>query len=161
MVSLNGGFNAASVPPAQTFDALPQGDYLAIMEESEIRATNDNNGSYFSLTFQIIEGEFKGRKLWANINWTNPKENAVSMGRAQLSSICRAVGVMNPNDTTDLHNRPLMLGVEHETYKGKLKNVIKSFKPASPAMAGAGNIAGAINAGSSKPAAAAAPPWAR
>ena len=63
------------------------------------------------LTLQILEGEFKGRQLWARLNLDNPKPETVKIARGELSAICRAVGVMTPNDSTDLHNLPMVITV--------------------------------------------------
>ncbi len=63
MTTLN-GFNANEVDPMDTFDPIPAGKYLAIIQESEMKPTKSGNGSYLEFVFQVIEGEFKGRLLW-------------------------------------------------------------------------------------------------
>lgn len=107
-----GGFNAHDVEPTTEFDAIPAGKYLTVITESEMRPTKNNNGSYLQLTFEVLEGEYKGRKLWARLNLDNPNETAVKIARAELSSICRAVGVMQPKDSIELHDLPLVITVK-------------------------------------------------
>lgn len=110
MADLN-GFNAADVDPSVGFEPVPAGKYLAIITDSEMKPTKSGAGSYLQLTFQIIEGPYKGRLLWARLNLDNPNALAVKIARAELSAICRAVGVMSPTDSVELHNLPLVIKV--------------------------------------------------
>ncbi len=70
MANLN-NFNANNVEPQTEFDAIPAGKYLAVITSSEMKPTKSGNGAYLELTFDVIEGEFKGRKLWARLNLDN------------------------------------------------------------------------------------------
>lgn len=150
-------FDASTVAPSTGFDPLPAGDYTVIAESAELKPTKNGNGKYIEVVFVVVSDNGKGRKLWNRITFENPSEKAQSIGRAQLSALCRAVGVMNLNDTAQLLNRPCLVTVGHERRddNGELQNVIKKYHIP------AGNVAGAVVAGSSKPAqaAAATPPW--
>ncbi|MCC7407525.1 MAG: DUF669 domain-containing protein, partial [Phycisphaeraceae bacterium] len=42
----------------------------------------------------------------------NPNPTTVQIARQELSAICRAVGVMTPNDSVELHNLPLVITVK-------------------------------------------------
>lgn len=106
------GFNANEVEPAVNFEAIPAGKYLAIITDSETKPTKAGNGSFLQLTFQVIDGPYKGRMLWARLNLENPNSTAVQIARAELSAICRAVGVLAPNDSVELHNLPLVIDVK-------------------------------------------------
>jgi len=145
MPNLN-GFNANDVDPAVGFDPIPAGKYLAIITESETKDTKSGDGKYLQFTFQVLEGEFKGRMLWARLNLDNPKATTVKIARAELSAICRAVGVMAPKDSVELHNLPLIITVGHKKRKdtGEITNVIKGYDrkeavAARPAAAGSNN----------------------
>jgi len=145
MPNLN-GFNANDVDPAVGFDPIPAGKYLAIITESEMKDTKSGDGKYLQFTFQVLEGEFKGRMLWARLNLDNPKATTVKIARAELSAICRAVGVMAPKDSVELHNLPLIITVAHKKRKdtGEITNVIKGYDrkeavAARPAAAGSNN----------------------
>lgn len=111
MVSL-GDFDANTVEPAATFDPLPPGKYAAAIVDSQWKNTKSGTGSYLELTFQILEGRFKGRQLWIRLNLNNPSAQAVKIARSQLSAICRAVGVMRPKDSVELHNLPMTITVK-------------------------------------------------
>ena len=140
------GFDANQVEPAVGFDPIPGGKYLAIITESEFKPTKNGTGQYLQFTFQVIEGDHKGRLLWARLNLENPNGTTVKIARAELSAICRAVGVMAPRDSVELHNLPLLITVGHKKRDdtGDLLNVIKGFErkitssPAASTTAGNG-----------------------
>jgi len=111
MANLN-GFDANSVNPATDFEPLPAGKYLAIITDSEMKSTKSGSGNYLELTFQVIDGPFKGRMLWSRLNLDNPNAQAVQIAQGELSAICRAVGVMQPKDSIELHNLPLLVTVK-------------------------------------------------
>src|SRR3990167_10380166 len=110
MVSLS-GFDANHVEPSTVFDPIPAGKYLAAIIQSQVKPTKSGNGEYLELTFQILEGELKGRQLWARLNLNNPNAQTVKIARGELSAICRAGGGMSPNDSVDLHNLPVVITV--------------------------------------------------
>jgi hypothetical protein len=106
------GFDANQVEPSTDFDPVPAGKYLAVIIDSEEKANKAGTGSYLQLTFQIIDGPYKNRLLWARLNLDNPNATAVQIARAELSAICRAVGVLAPNDSVELHDLPLVIHVK-------------------------------------------------
>jgi len=124
------GFNANEIAPSG-FEPIPAGRYLAVITESEIRPNKAGTGEYLQLTFEIIEGPHKGRLLWARLNIVNPNATAAAIARAELASICRAVGVMAPQDSTELHNLPLVVTVQLQRRNdtGELTNRIRGYAP--------------------------------
>jgi hypothetical protein len=122
------GFDARTVEPSADFEPLPAGKYVAVVTASEMKPTRSGNGSYLELTFQVIEGEFKNRLLWARLNLDNPNPLTVKIARSELSAICRAVGVMEPKDSCELHNLPLVISVRQKTdADGEIRNEIRSY----------------------------------
>ena len=123
------GFDANSVEPAGDFDPIPAGKYLAVVTDSEMKPTKSGNGSYLQLTFQVAEGEFTNRLLWARLNLDNPNDQARKIAQGELSAICRAVGVLAPNDSVDLHNLPLVIHVrcKKRNDTGEIVNEIKGY----------------------------------
>ena len=101
-----------------------------MITESEMKPTKNNNGSYLQFTFQILEGEYKGRKLWARLNLNNPSDTAVKIARAELSAICRAVNVMTPKDSCELHNLPMAITVKCKKHNDNddLTNEISKYE---------------------------------
>ncbi len=129
------GFNANNVEPIMDFDPIPAGKYLAVITASEMKATKNGNGSYLELTFQVIEGPYKNRLLWSRLNLDNPSAQAVQIARAELSAICRAVGVTQPKDSIELHNLPLVVTVKCKNREdtGDVVNEIKNYAKKEPA----------------------------
>ena len=150
MANLN-GFNADEVDPATDFEPVTAGKYLTVITGSEMKPTKAGTGHYLELTFQIIEGEYKNRLLWARLNLDNPNDVAVQIARGELSSICRAIGVMQPKDSVELHNLPLLVTVKCKKREdtGDVVNEIKGY-----AKKDAGQ-------GQPQQAATNTPPWAR
>ena len=128
MANLN-GFNATEVEPTTSFDPLPAGKYLAVITESEMKPTKSGTGSYLQLAFQVLEGQFKNRILWARLNLDNPNQLTVQIAKGELSAICRAVGVLQPQDSCELHNLPLIVTVKCKKREdtGDIVNEIKGY----------------------------------
>lgn len=154
MSALATPFDAETVDPRKSFDPIPAGKYPAVIVASEEKPTKAGTGSYLQLEFQVIEGEYEGRKVWARLNLNNPNDQAVGIARAELSSICRAVNVMKLTDSAQLHDLPLVIKVSQRKNpeSGEIGNEIKGYEPK------AGNAAtptkSATNGG-----AASTPPW--
>ncbi|MGE4157635.1 MAG: DUF669 domain-containing protein [Planctomycetota bacterium] len=128
MANLN-GFNANNVAPADDFEPIPGGKYVAVITDSEMKPTKSGNGHYLELTFQVIDGPCKNRLLWSRLNLDNPNELAMQIAQGELSAICRAVGVMQPKDSLELHNLPLQITVKCKKREdtGDLTNEIKGY----------------------------------
>lgn len=125
------GFDATKHEPSTgDFEPLPVGEYMAVITASEMKTTRAGDGEYLALTFQVIDGPHKGRNLWSNLNLKNPSEKAVQIAHGELSAICRAVGVLTPRDSAELHNIPLIVKVKIEARKdtGEQTNRITSYK---------------------------------
>ena len=133
MANLN-GFNATEVEPTSSFEPLPAGKYLAAITESEMKPTKNGSGSYLQLAFTILDGEHRNRVLWARLNLNNPNATAVKIARSELSAICHAVGVMQPRDSVELHNLPLVITVKMKKREdtGELTNEIKGYERKEP-----------------------------
>ena len=121
------GFDPAAVEPQA--DVLPAGEYRAVVIESSMDK-KDSGAVMLSLTLQIVDGQFQNRKVWESINYVKKDGTVNQIGAGQLSALCRSVGVMNPNDTSDLHNKPFVAKIAIRQDEGyEPKNTVKSFKP--------------------------------
>ena len=125
------GFDANTVEPSSDFEPIPAGKDLAVIVESEMKANKAGTGHYLQLTFEVIDGPYKGRYLWARLNLDNPNATAVQIAKAELSAVCRAVGVLAPNDSTDLHDLPLVIHVKCKKRPdtGEVTNELKGYSP--------------------------------
>lgn len=163
MAELN--FNAATVSPQQSFQALPAGVYTCMAVESEVKPTKSGAGQIANFTLQVMEGPFNGRKLFARINIQNQNPDAEKIGQSQLSALCHAVGVLNVADTAQLHNRPFRAKVKvrkDDTGRYEDQNEVSGYESVGDAApAQAGFVAPAATAPAAPAAAAPAPPWKR
>ena len=125
------GFNASEVEPIRSFDPLPAGKYLAAITSSEIKPTKRGDGNYLQLAFTILDGEFVGRLVWTRLTLEHENATAVKIARANLAAICKAVGVLTPKDSVELHNLPLIIRVacRQRADTGDLVNEIKGYEP--------------------------------
>ena len=131
------GFDAREVDPTTVFDPLPAGKYLAMITASEMKPNKAGTGRYLELTFTIIEGQYRNRQLWTRLNLENPNELAVKIARAELSAICRAVDVLTPRDSVELHNLPLVIRVACKKRQDtdEITNEIRGYEKAQTAAA--------------------------
>ena len=153
MPNLN-GFDANTVEPVSTnFDPIPAGQYLAMIVASEEK-TSSKGHEYLSLELDVIDGQYKGRKLWVNLNLHHPDPEAVKFARAELAEICKAVGVLRPTDSVQLHNLPMQISVKVGRRKDtdELQNRVKGYVPKAMAAQGQPQQA---------PATSTTPPWKR
>lgn len=147
------GFNAETVDPNTGFDPLPADNYTVVITGSEEKPTKAKTGSFLELKMEVIEGQYKGRLLFDRLNLNNPNQQAVDIAQATLSAICRAVGVMMPNDSSDLHDKPLSVKVVVKPVEGQYQasNEVKGYSPASDAAS--------TPKGNTSSGAASTPPW--
>jgi hypothetical protein len=174
MVELN--FDANEVEPLGSFEPLPVGEYVVVIESTEMKDASTGRGQYLQLVYNVIDGDFKGRKLFDRLNLVNESTQAQEIAQRALSSICRAVSVMHPQNSEELHDKPFIVKVAIRPAKGEYQasNVVREYKPleteCAPAAAPAAKKSPVMGKPAAKkeeaaaPAAAAAPakgkkPW--
>jgi hypothetical protein len=134
MATLN--FDANTVEPAAALDPVPAGWYNVKIVESELKPTSSGKGAMLVLTEQIIDGQFAGRKLWDRLNLQNENLVTVEIAQKTLSAICHATGVMQVQDSAQLHGLPMMAkvtvraaGPGNDGKNYDASNEIKGYKP--------------------------------
>ncbi|MCH9735901.1 MAG: DUF669 domain-containing protein [Actinomycetia bacterium] len=140
-------FNANDHKELDDFSAIPAGQYVGKIIESKDVENKAKTGSYLKLTFQVTEGEFKGRKLWTNLNLDHPTAEAVEIAERTLASIIKACGKVVIEDSEEIHGIEMELKVTEKaaTPNYPASNEIKNFKP----LDGVENPSGPSNPGSS------------
>lgn len=126
-------FDASSVPPSTERTLIPADtEVLAHITDSELKPMTSGNGTKLSLTFTIIDGEYKNRKIWDDLNVQHSNPETQKIAQQDLSSLCVAVGVINLTDTVQLHNKPVKLKLKIRKDPGyNPKNVVSAYKPAT------------------------------
>lgn len=107
----NLNFDANAVQPQDSFEPIPAGWYECMIVDSEMKANKAGTGQYLQLRFDVTEGEYSNRVLFERLNLDNPNTTAVEIAQRTLSAICHATGVLQPRDSSDLHNIPLRVKV--------------------------------------------------
>lgn len=145
MAKLPGGFSTKNVENRMgVFTPIPMGDYSAKFTKAERKPTNETKEKFtaaqiareetgccflHTLTAEIIEGQYKGRVLFANLNLEHHKENVVEMAEAELATICDAVGKISVDDTNELLGIPftISLGIKKKTAQYPEANKITGY----------------------------------
>jgi len=104
-------FNVNEHKELDDFSAIPADDYVGKVIESKNVRNKKDTGSYLKLTFEITEGEFKGRKLWNNLNLDHTTAEAVEIAERTLATIMKACGKVAIEDSDELHGIEMTLRV--------------------------------------------------
>lgn len=145
MAALN--FNATTVAPQEAFEVLPPGWYNVRITGSEMKPTKDGGGSFLSLTMTVIDGPAANRKVFDRLNLNNKNPKAVEIAFQTLSAICYATGVIQLQDSSQLHGIPMQVKVKVKLAEGPYSegNEIAGYRKiegaATPAFAPAGSPA--------------------
>lgn len=125
-------FNASNVEPSTPMDVLPAGKYLAMAIASELKATKTGTGEYLQITFEVLDGAAKGRKIFERLNIRNNNKTAEDIAQRALSALCHAVGVIELEDSDQLHDKPVVLDVAVDPSKGEYsaQNRVKGYSAA-------------------------------
>ena len=107
----NLNFDANEVQPQESFEPIPAGWYECMIVDSEMKPTKSGTGQYLQLRLDVTEGQYANRVLFERLNLDNPNSTAVEIAQRTLSAICHATGVLQPRDSSDLHNIPLRVRV--------------------------------------------------
>lgn len=149
------GFNAGAIDPAKPRTTLPAGKYKCVITGSGEQPTKAMTGTMLKLQMQVIEGPYQGQMVFDQLNINNPSQTAMEIAQRTLSAICRATGVMMPQDSSDLHNKPLMVTVRVESSQqyGD-QNKVSGYEPCDKGSA-------PVAAAAAAPAPSNVPPWKR
>lgn len=137
---------------------MPDGDYLMQAIEAELTEKNGNVG--LKLTFDVIEGEYEGRKVWEYMNIQHSNPTAQRLGQQAYTELWRdALRIKLPKSTEELLFKPLIGRVVTQPAKGEYaaSNKIAKFLPAGGVSASVSRPAAsrpaapAASAGGSRP----------
>jgi hypothetical protein len=125
-------FDASQVAPQASTGPLPAGTYLAHITESDVQPLKSGNGTGLKLTFEVIEGQYKGRRVWENLNIQHSNDDTQRIAQSQLSALCHAVNVIKLQDTAALHFKPVSIKVVVREAQGQYQasNNIKGYESA-------------------------------
>lgn len=114
-----------------SFEPMPKGIYLCQITDSDWVTTKDGTGKFVKLEFTVLDGEFKGRKVWTNLNLKNRNPVAVEIAQKEFATICRCCKKPKVQDTAVLHGIPLYVKIVIKPAKDDYpaSNTPKGYKP--------------------------------
>lgn len=125
---------------APSYDPLPAGDYQVMVSAAEVKENSKKTGKYLKLELEVLTEGFTGRKVFSNINLTNPNKTAEEIGLRDLEALRVATGLKAIGDSADLVDKVIVvrLAVKNSEQYGP-QNEVKGYKPSngmrSPAQA--------------------------
>lgn len=141
MVQLN--FDASGVDPNTRPDPVPTNWYPVMITASEQKPTKAGTGSYLQMELTVQGGEFANRKAYVRLNVDNPNPQAVEIAYGELSAICHSVGMLQVQDSSQLHGKPFQAHikcVERNDKPGEMSNEVAGYRDINgnePGSAGA------------------------
>jgi Protein of unknown function (DUF669) len=133
MVALN--FNATTVAPQITLEALPSGLYPVIITKSIEKPTAAGDGSYLEIEMTITnyqtDTKMNGRKVIDRLNINNKNQTAVDIAYSTLSAICHVTNRLNINASEELHGIPFFVNVikkRRDDQPELYQNEVKGYK---------------------------------
>lgn len=130
-------FDSTNIAPETTRDPIPAGTYLSHITESDLVAAKSGNGQNLKLTFEVLDGQYKGRKVFETLCVQHVNQDTQRIAQAKLSAICHATGLLRVQDSSELHYKPIKLNVTVQPPANgyDAQNRIKGYESANPAGA--------------------------
>ena len=96
--------------------ALPAGTYEAMICSSRSHETA-NGDDYLVLDFVVTSGEHQGKSISSFFGLEASNLQARAIARGRMAQVCVACGVKTPQDSSELHNIPMIIEVKHGVRK--------------------------------------------
>lgn len=128
MASIAGSYNPEA-EPSSGYTPLPAGEYQMEIVESDYVATASGSGMILKCKAQIVGGDYEGRPFYINYNLENKNEVAQEIGQRDFAGLRRATGVLELNDSEELHFKTfsVKVGVKARKDTGEMENVIREY----------------------------------
>lgn len=85
------GVRGSKVNTDDNFDPIPAGTYALEIKKTDWIETKAGDGHYLKLEMSVIKGEYKGRKVWSNLNLDNPNVQAVEISEKQVMQLVEQI----------------------------------------------------------------------
>ncbi len=127
-------FDASDKQYDSEFAPIPADWYVVAIAKAESKPTK-TGGMRLALECEVLDGPFKGRKVFAGLNLINPNPKAQEIGKQELASVCRALGIVHPKSPSALIGKPLRakVAIQPETADYPAQNTVKAWEPARSA----------------------------
>ena len=84
---------------------------LAVIVASEIVPVGNCSDQNLEVTYEILDGPSKGRRILQHIPLFSSDSERALRGRVFLRALCRSIGVSDPSDSAELHGKPVVITV--------------------------------------------------
>ncbi len=126
-------FDTANEREDAGFEPLPKGAYRVMVGGSQMKTNKNGKGRHVAVELNVIDGQYRKRKLWHRFNVENANETAQRIGRGQMKSFLTAIGVTSALDLEqDLpaacRDKIIYVDIAHEEDRdGNLRESVKRF----------------------------------
>lgn len=114
--------------------ALPAGEYLASLETCEIKPGQaDPNVAMFASEFQVVQGDFAGRKIFNNAIFRHPsKPRAAEIGQARMKQMVVALcGKDSISSPAEIQGKTCIITLEERKDRnGNMRAEVSGFRKA-------------------------------
>ncbi len=132
MANLGKSFKAGVPGEFTGMQPLEEGWYPVEVSDAEVRTNSKGTGDVLRIVYNITSDDPNGgRKIYQNLNISNPSEKAEEIARAELEAIIAAAGLTDVRDSDDLLDAKLSILVRNEEYQGKIQHRVAGAKPFS------------------------------
>ena len=128
-------FDSTNIAPETKYEPIPAGTYLAHIVDSDLVASKTGNGQNLKLVFEVLDGQFKSRKVHENLCVQHTNTDTQRIAQSKLSAICHATGLLRVQDSSELHYKPVRLNVTIQPAQNGFdaQNRVKGYEAANPA----------------------------
>jgi Protein of unknown function (DUF669). len=126
------GWDTESVAPAKPRGPLPNGTYTVEIIETMTKKTRAG-GQMVTFVFEVLEGEFRGRRVYENLNVCNANVNVQARARADVSAIIAACGLRKATNPDELLRTPMTIKLAQRKNKesGDMEQTVLGYEIAT------------------------------
>jgi hypothetical protein len=118
----------------------PRMGWLCKIVDSTTKENKNKDGVLAVFTLEGMEGEVMGVQHTLNINIANPSQQAVDIGKAEISAIAHCIGHLRVGSSLELHGKPFRVLVRQQKNDERYVEIFgfQDVNGNDPAKAGSG-----------------------
>jgi hypothetical protein len=115
------------------FELLPRGDYLLRVVTPEIRDSQSSEHQYLNIEFEVVDGEFAGRKIWDSMSFSPGalwKLKGFLLASGYTEEDLAGSFDFDPADLANLEVQARVAQKADNRQEGVMRNVVNSYTQA-------------------------------
>ena len=115
-------FDPSTVEKTNDFELIPAGTYKAIIVSTEEKPTQNPQNRYLSIKWQIVDGPFRNRLIFENLNLFRPdtgltpeqkekNKTTVNIAKSKLAEICECAKISMLQRSEQLHTKMMCIEI--------------------------------------------------